>query len=234
MPIDKAKLGWYVIKQIAGFKNLPRPTRVLGQGANGIVFDTKKGTLLKFVYGRHPREYKTLDKLKNTNIAPQLYKSLIVNVPNKKEMQILKSGFGFSTTRTSNKMTILEMNKLNAITLYDYIMKRTMTPADVTRLKAMIKQTAKQMWSRGVLHGDLHAANIMVSVDPITKKITKVWFIDFGRSQNIEKQLNPSNVYMKVRVGSLFSNKVRKVPVYGPNGVRSNVNMLRAAYNIKA
>lgn len=236
MTINKAKLGWYVINRITGFKNLPRPTRVLGQGLNGIVFNTKKGTLLKFVYGRHPREYKALNQLKNTGITPGLYKSLIVSIPNKKEMQILKSGFGFNSTRTTNKLTIIEMNKLNAITLHDYIKKmhHKLSPSDVTHLKNMIKQVAKQMWKKGVLHGDLHPGNIMVTVDPTSKKVVKMWFIDFGRSQNLTKTLNPRNVYMKMQIASLFSKRVRTVPVYGPNGTRSNVNMLRAMYNINA
>jgi hypothetical protein len=68
----------------------------------------------------------------------------------------------YSSPDTSSESTVLYRRKLHEET------------------KKMVLSAARKMHRKGIHHGDLHMSNIMVTYDPVTLKIKKVWIIDYG------------------------------------------------------
>ena len=145
---------------------------LLGQGAYGKVFKLPNNRVLKIInlngYG-DPNieqysyqmeniisEIDTMNKLKNTNIAPKLY------------------NFWLGKNKHSLSMYI-EM-EYKGITLEEWRYNNTYTENH----KIMIKNKIKQLHDLGIIHNDLHSNNILVD----TKNDTVDFFIsDFGLSK---------------------------------------------------
>lgn len=49
----------------------------------------------------------------------------------------------------------------------------------------IVQSAAKKMHRIGIHHGDLHMSNIMVTYDPVTLEIKRVWIIDYGTATYI-------------------------------------------------
>ena len=67
-------------------------------------------------------------------------------------------------------------------------------------IKKMVQSAAKKMHRIGIHHGDLHMSNIMVTYDPDTLEIKRVWIIDYGTATYIPighsfKKLAPNYIY---------------------------------------
>jgi hypothetical protein len=54
--------------------NWPTPTKLIGAGANGRVYELENGRLLKIIAGAAHQEYKTLNRLQGLRIAPEFKK----------------------------------------------------------------------------------------------------------------------------------------------------------------
>jgi predicted unusual protein kinase regulating ubiquinone biosynthesis (AarF/ABC1/UbiB family) len=60
--------------------------------------------------------------------------------------------------------------------------------AQVHRAEAMFAEKLAALHAMGIVHGDLHAGNVMVVLDGTKKKSVKeVFLLDFGYSRNLEQ-----------------------------------------------
>jgi len=234
----------------------PVPTTYLAGGVDGRIYKTTKpGILIKFVLGSAPQEYTSLQKLQNAKVGMQRI------VPK------FKRGWGhvFDLNRLSNanqeyvemwwpfsgehnKVTVFLMGQAgnaNSLTARSYE-SRFGSQINKEGLKHFMMRAWEEMERRGVVHGDLHAGNVIVSFEPVTGKILGLWFIDFGRAMEFNvgqtgrsklgtyafNYVYPSwNVFTR----HLRNTPVANLPVFNTSrgGSRVNANMLRTAFGIQ-
>jgi hypothetical protein len=104
----------------------PKPVKYLGGGANGRVYETNDGRLMKFVYDNAPQEYKMLQRLqaKGTHIAPRFTPGnggVFTFAPGTSE-KVRNSMFP-NSNNLSKKLTVFVMGRAGnsgAMTLDDY------------------------------------------------------------------------------------------------------------------
>lgn len=78
----------------------------------------------------------------------------------------------FAGVDVAARVFVTVMELVNGVTLYEYLRgKRTLTPSTYLNIEKAIVS----MWLNGIVHGDLHDDNIMVS-----RNGSRVWVIDFG------------------------------------------------------
>lgn len=215
----------------------PRPTKFLGGGVNGRVYETNNGRLMKFIYDYAPQEYEALQKLQGTFIVPRFKygEGLIVSMTPKQANDIRKAMFPNAKT-LSNEMTVFIMGRVgnaSSTTLRGYIRKHPQ--ANRKNIAQRVAHLVKEMHMRGVSHGNLHDENIIVSTDS-AGRITGMWAIDFGRSRNIPLGKTETNMFKGEKPNIMFRTQslygtVKKVPVY--HGSRSNTEMVRALTGMK-
>jgi hypothetical protein len=71
MNINKAKNFVNYLRKIKPNRNWPTPIEYIGGGANGKVYLTNSGKLMKIGLGSTPREFRPLHILKNTKFVPK-------------------------------------------------------------------------------------------------------------------------------------------------------------------
>jgi hypothetical protein len=71
MNVNKAKNFVNYLRKIKPNRNWPTPTEYIGGGANGKVYLTNSGKLMKIGLGSTPREFRPLHILKNTKFVPK-------------------------------------------------------------------------------------------------------------------------------------------------------------------
>ncbi len=179
-------------------RNWPTPVNYIGGGANGKVYLTNSGKLMKIAAGAQPMEFRALNILRNTKFVPKFNKKNWAIVPTKK-MNSFRKLFGWNY----NKGTVFLMNKIRGnkvVTLQQYIkfieaeiLKPNIKNALKERIRNKVKQMVKMIHERGISHGDLHNNNILV--DMTNKGNPKLWMIDFGRSVPIPFNKTERNVY---------------------------------------
>lgn len=216
--------------------NWPKPIKFFGGGANGRVYKTNNGRLMKFVYNYAPQEYESLERLQGTFVVPRFKKGNgQIALMNRKQAKNIRNAM-FPDENLSRQMTVFIMGRVgnaNSTTLRNYVSRYP--GANKRNIARRIVYLIKEMHLRGVSHGNLHDNNIIVSFDS-AGRITGMWAIDFGRSRKIPlgktetkmfKSLSPSSSHP---TRSLYG-KTKQVPVY--NSSRSNINMLHAIATAK-
>jgi len=215
----------------------PKPIKFFGGGANGRVYKTNNGRLMKFIYDYAPQEYAALQKLQGTFVVPRFKKGngRIYNV-NANLSEELRNEMFPNAYNNSDTLTVFLMGRVgnaSSTTLRNYVSKHP--GANRKNIARRVAYLVKEMHLRGVSHGNLHDNNIIVSFDS-AGRITGMWAIDFGRSRSIPLGKTETKMYKAIKPNlnyptqSLYG-KTKQVPVY--NGSRSNINMLRAVTTAK-
>lgn len=216
-------------------KNWPVPIKYLGGGANGRVYETTNGRLMKFVYDNAPQEFMALQKLQGTYVVPRFQKGngLVKRLSNETSEKVRKTMF--PTANSINRMTVFVMGRAgnsHAMTLYKYLSTHpTYNKANVQR---RVEYLIEQMALRGVSHGDLHANNIIVTASP-SGRISSMWAIDFGRSYGFKSSKTEREAFRNREVNYKFGTH-SIFPPYGSRNVsvregsRANVNMMEVMY----
>lgn len=215
----------------------PKPTKFFGGGVNGRVYKTNNGRLMKFIYDYAPQEYESLQKLQGTFIVPRFKKGNghILNL-NENLSKELRNDMFPNAQNNSNSLTVFIMGRVgnsSSTTLRNYISKHP--SANKKNIARRVAYLVKEMHLRGVSHGNLHDANIIVSADS-AGRITGMWAIDFGRSRSIPRGKTETKMYKGEKPNIHFPTqslygKVTRLPVY--NGSRANINMLHAVTTAK-
>ena len=214
----------------------PVPIKFLGGGANGRVYVTNDGRLMKFIYDNAPQEFLALQKLQGTYIVPRFQKGngFVKTLGGGTSEKVRKAMF--PTANNSNRLTAFIMGRAGnsgAMTLYKYL--QTHPDYNKSTVQRRVEYLIEQMALRGISHGDLHGNNIIVTVTP-TGRISGMWAIDFGRAftplppGKTERQTMAGLVsYGKFNTSSIFPPyNVRPVSLRG--GSRANVNMMEVHY----
>ena len=215
----------------------PKPTKYLGGGVNGRVYETNNGRLMKFIYDYAPQEYEALQKLQGTFIVPRFKRGngIVLNITPKQANDIRKAMFPRSKY-LSSEMTVFVMGRVgnaSSTTLRNYV--RKYPSANKKNIARRVAYLIKEMHMRGVSHGNFHDENIIVSTDS-AGRITGMWAIDFGRSRSIPLGKTETKMYKGETPNSRHPTKslygsVKNVPVY--NGSRSNIEMMSAITEMK-
>ena len=228
--------------------NWPAPTKLIGAGANGRVYELENGRLLKIISGAAHQEYKTLNRLQGLRIAPEFKKGNWwaghLNNSDYAKMQKLFPGDGYRT----DIVTMFIMGKVGGnatpITLWKYLSNpkyKKQIASNLPRIKARIRHLIETMHSKGVSHGNLHQNNILVTVSP-SGYITGMWVIDFGRSKEFGTRNTEATLgeifkgFAPMRSTFKTGNKYTyNVALYKRNGglARLNTDIGRALYNLK-
>ena len=162
--------------------------KYIGGGANGRVYETNKGNLIKIAAGNNPMEYEALKIMKGTGITPKLkgFGGKVIKVPLNSRI-FIRSLFG----SYENKLTIFLMEKIKA--------NKLMTLSEFVKMnpnfdwKTERKKLLGIIHSRGLTHGDFHLGNILVSIDK--GKPPKFWAIDFGRSVRLPPGIKEKSLF---------------------------------------
>lgn len=163
-----------------GYKNI----KELGSGAYGIVNLVKKNgkkyamKKIEIQYSSYnpvneqinsiKNEIKILKRIGKLGVSPKLH-----------DYYLCKDKKGFAV--------YLIMDYIQGETLRDYIKKNNLSQ----KLKKNIEEAFKKLNKHGIIHGDEHRGNIMVTEDE------EVYIIDFGFSQTI-------NEFLKKKYNNLF------------------------------
>jgi hypothetical protein len=222
---------------VASLKNgWPTPVKYLGGGVNGRIYETNNGRLIKFIYGAAPVEYEALRNLQGTHIVPRFEnKAKVIKLVKSKESV---RNVMFPNQNLSNYLTVFLMGKVGGnkgMTLWQYLKKYP--NANKASVQRRVEYLVEQMHLRGWAHGNLHAGNIIVSVNS-DGKITGMWVIDFGRGYRIkrgkterETWIAMSNNKRLFRTGSVFAGGPNKnIPLRGSVPRRADVHMMNTHY----
>jgi RIO-like serine/threonine protein kinase len=191
--------------------NFPRLNRYLAGGAYGAIFTTTNGRVLKVTPGNASFEFNALKRLSRTGFVPHAYQKAVVNFTNRTQKAAIMRNL-FVNAKNAKQATLYVMNKIDGIQLEKYIKKGGVWgPTEQQRLRKIIHT----MHSKGVIHGDFHSQNILVTLNP-NGTIKKFYVIDFGQG-------------MFKPMGVRTANVLRKIPVVRTAPVRSNVSPGRTA-----
>ena len=212
----------------------PKPVKYLGGGANGRVYHTNDGRLMKFVYSYAPEEYEALQKLQGTFVVPRFKRGngLIMSLDKATAKDVRR--LMFPRARLSEDLTVFVMGRVGGaqgMTLRKYI--QTHPTANRANVQRRVEYLISEMHMRGVSHGNLHDENIIVSVSP-TGRITGMWAIDFGRAFFRSPGKTERQAFGTKRVNQMFDTKSAFSPSYMNvpvrQGSRANVHMMNVVY----
>jgi hypothetical protein len=177
------------------FPKGPRPNQYLGGGADGKVYTTNDGRIMKFMLGQARQEYTALRNLRNTGLVPSFRDGNGKVLPLTQFHRVMaKKLFG----QTSPYMTAFVMGRAggaNSMTLRKYIQTH---PADKENIAQRLRSAINTLGLKGISHGDMHQDNIIVEVDS-TGRIRRMWLIDFGRSSRINIGQTARNMFAVTR-----------------------------------
>lgn len=226
---------------------------VFGKGTNGLIFRTRNNPnkLVKITLGNASREVNTMKKMQNSGFVPKLNGNFVsIRKLNNNLKQNLFPNFYFNspgegsppnTPGTAEKKKFLSayvMNKVGNATLWQYVKRSRPTNNMKREIRKAVRDAIVFMHQRGISHGDLHSANILVELDA-AGKMKKIWVIDFGRSVNIPVGKTEANAYQALRVNrnytnyNLFNNSKKPiVKLYnmGKGLARKNENLYKTMY----
>lgn len=197
------------------------PSRYVGGGVNGRIFETKNGDLIKIVLGNNPMEYKALKKLSGYGLAPRVIgNGKVINTRDAKSQNLLNKLFnGY----TNNKVTVFRMSKVSGVTLKRYIKLHPNF-----NWKPKYKKLIENIHGAGIVHGNLHHDNILVTSNG------KLMAINTGRSLILPAGIN-ANTYFKQGLAGKVEQIHNRQPVYkGRNvgGTISNANKAKIHFGI--
>ena len=215
------------------------PTKFLGAGVNGRVYETNDGRLIKFIHGNNPKEFTSLRNLQGTHVVPRVKNGEAVIYDLTPNAGKWIGGVMFPRAKKAPKaLTIFLMGKVggnHGMTLAEYLHKNPTT--NKTYVQKRVEYLIEQMHLKGVAHGDLHAGNIIVSVSP-TGGISGMWVIDFGRSYKINYGETERQAFKKLPYQGMHNDRSifflnpkngAKVQIRG-NGSRANVYAMNVHY----
>jgi hypothetical protein len=216
----------------------PSPTRYIGGGVNGRVFETTNGRLIKLVARYAPQEWASLLRLQGTYTVPRFKKNNHVNFQinwsNKQDANIATKISRILKMPLGDGFTAFVMGSVGggkAMTLDKYVRKFPQT--NRAKIQDRVKYLIDEMHVRGISHGNLHGENVLVTAGP-GGRITGMWAIDFGRSTKIPAKATEREHYSRRpassvhRTLSLFRNKEAHIPVF--NGSRMNAHLAQVHY----
>jgi serine/threonine protein kinase len=227
---------------------------VFGSGTNGLIMRTRNNPdkLLKITLGNSTKEVNTMKKLQNSGFVPKLNNNFTtirkINT-NLKANLFPEFWFGVpgpssfpnspATNAKKRLLSVYMMNRVGNATLRSYVKSGASTNNNKLQIRKAIRDAIVFMHSKGISHGDLHAGNILVEIDPVTKKMKKIWVIDFGRSVNIQMGKTEANAYQALKTRgkqasyNLFNPKTQYgVMLYnaGRGASRKNTNLYTTTY----
>ena len=191
-----------LVKAIKKYRpNWPLPTKLIAQGSVGNVYNTNNGRVMKVTMNNASNEFKMLKKLKSSPYVPRVRNGNFVkmNVYNPHERPRSATAFIMNKVGGSRAMTLSNYKNEYARKINQNSLNRRLTNA------------LSNLQVRGVLHGNLHGGNIIVSTTP-AGKITGLWVIDFGLARTIAK-----NGYSAANLSNAHYITESKTPYTGAN-----------------
>ena len=186
-------------------------TGILGKGGMGVVYqgtntNLKKNVAIKFQKKsiNSNTEKKALKKLAGLNIAPKFYKNKNIIANNYLHSEAPKVQVG-------NQVSVMESNLIKGPAL-----KKWFTGAPIPKdIANKVKNAVSKMHSRGVIHGNLHRDNIIIS-----NSNKKAYIIDFGRALVTNNSFNsPNHANAVLKSMGTAGKSHGKNTVTTPNGV---------------
>jgi tRNA A-37 threonylcarbamoyl transferase component Bud32 len=170
--------------------NWPRPTKLIGQGGYGKVYNTNNGRVMKITVNNASKEFNMLKHLKSAHYVPHVRNGNFVRLNgNNNNVAKIFGGYYHPSAFIMNKV-----GGSSAMTLRNY--KREYgNKINANALNRRLTNALSNLQVRGVSHRNLHGGNIIVSTTP-AGKITGLWVIDFGLARHIAKNgYNANNLY---------------------------------------
>jgi RIO-like serine/threonine protein kinase len=131
---------------------------------------------MKITPGNASFEFNALKKLKRSGFVPQVYQKAVVRFANNRQKRSIMRNL-FVNVENSNQATMYVMNKIDGIQLANYINQGGKW--DETE-KRRLRKIIHIMHSKGIIHGNFHSQNILVTLNP-DGTIKKFFIIDFGQ-----------------------------------------------------
>ena len=216
----------------------PKPKKFLASGVNGVVYETGNGRLIKAVYNKAPQEYEALHNLRHTGFVPKFnHKHSHIFKLTTDSSKVIQEVLFPDETSLSNHLTVFVMEKVGknrGMKLSTYV---KVYPHNPREIQDFVHTGIIKMHIHGISHGDLHAGNIIVTVDP-KGKIDHMWIIDFGRSKKILKGETEREMIARYPVMRLHNTRYMFDPSeggdipLGEGGHRANVHMAKIHYGI--
>lgn len=182
--------------------NWPLPTKLIGQGGYGKVYNTNNGRVMKVTTNNASSEFNMLKKLKSAHYVPHVRNGNFVRL-NGNNVAGIFGGHHHPTAFIMNKV-----GGANAMTLQQY-RREYGKSINVNALNTRLTNALSNLQVRGVLHRNLHGGNIIVSTTP-AGKITGLWVIDFGGARHIAK-----NGHSAANLGTAYNMLRRTTPYTG-------------------
>lgn len=171
--------------------NWPLPTKLIGHGGGGNVYNTNNGRVMKVSVNNLSKEFNILKRLKTASYVPHVRNGNFVRLDGNFKV--------FGPWRPAAKSVFI-MNKVggaNAMTFGQYKQKYG-SSININTLNRRLTNALSNLQVRGILHGNIngaHGGNIIVTVTS-SGKITGAWVIDFGTARHIAKNgYNPKDLY---------------------------------------
>ena len=211
------------------FPKGPRPVEYLGGGADGKVYTTSDGRVMKFILGSAPQEYTALRNLQRTGLVPSFRdgNGKVLRLP-----QVQQNAARKMFKNTSDQMTALIMGRAGgskSMTLRKYI--KTHPAVNKANIAQRLRSAVNALGLKGITHGNMHDENIIVEVDS-NGRIRRMWLIDFGRASKIPIGRTARNM-LAVSTAILVRRGVKPVtfPTHGPYGTVLNVPLAGTQQN---
>lgn len=186
--------------------NWPLPTKLIGQGGYGKVYNTSNGRVMKITVNNASNEFKMLKHLKSAHYVPHVRNGNFVRL-NGNNNNVAKIFGGYYHP------SVFIMNKVGgsrSMTLRNY-RREYGNKINANALNRRLTNALSNLQVRGVLHRNLHGGNIIVSTTP-AGKITGLWVIDFGLARHI-----PKNGYSAENLYTAHHALKRNTPYNGNN-----------------
>jgi serine/threonine protein kinase len=209
--------------------NFPRLDKYMAGGQYGAIFTTTNGRLVKITPGNASFEFDALKRLNRTGFVPRAYQKAVVkfNGPMQRKSIMLNL---FINRPSTNSATLYVMNKIDGIELSKYLKNGGQWGP---REQRELNRITHVMHSSGVIHGDFHTGNILVTLNN-DGSIKKFYVIDFGlgmfkklgqRTANVLSRIPKAN---NTNVESNRSNCVTSVAAHGSRLTRNNRTLISA------
>ena len=161
--------------------NWPIPTKLIGKGGFGSVYNTNNGRVMKVTVNNASKEFNMLKHLKTAHYVPHVRNGNFVRLNGKNNnVAGIFGGYYDPSAFIMNKV-----GGSRAMTLRTYRQEYRKS-INANALNRRLTNALSNLQVRGVLHRNLHGGNIIVSATP-SGKITGLWVIDFGQARNIAK-----------------------------------------------